>query len=119
MLVLPGGQPGVDNLWADERVRNLVEHTAAANKYLGAICAAPMIPGRLGILDGRRAVCYPGCEKELRGAKLVPDAGVVRDGTVITARGAGAAFPFGLALLEAISGKEKADEVASAMQFKR
>ncbi len=119
MLVLPGGQPGVDNLWADERVRLLVKQAAAAGKIVGAICAAPMILGRLGLLDGKKAVCYPGCEGDLKGAQISEKSGCVSDGTFITAKGAGAAFQFGFSLLSALKGKTVADDVATEIQYKK
>ena len=113
MLVIPGGQPGVDNLWADERVKTVVRAAAAAGKTVGAICAAPMILGRLGLLEGKRAVCYPGCEADLKGAVIAEDCGTVQDGTFITAKGAGCAFSFGFALLAAAAGEECAASSAA------
>jgi len=118
MLVLPGGQPGVDNLWADERVKILVKQAAALKKTIGAICAAPMILGRLGLLDGKKAVCYPGCEGDLKGAQIEESSGCVRDGDFITAKGAGCAFEFGFELLSAISDRENAAKVAAEIQYK-
>lgn len=119
MLVLPGGQPGVDNLWADERVRLLVKQAAAAGKLIGAICAAPMILGRLGLLEGKKAVCYPGCEGDLKGAQIMEKSGCVHDANYITAKGAGAAFQFGFALLAALKGKALADDIAAEIQYKK
>ena len=116
MLVLPGGQPGVDNLWKNERVKTLIKQAALAQKPIGAICAAPMLLGRLGLLEGKKAVCYPGCEGDLNGA-VIASTPVVADGGFITAKGAGVAFQFGLALLEALKGKQEAERVASEMQY--
>ena len=110
MLVLPGGQPGVDNLWVDERVKMLVKQAALANKFIGAICAAPMILGRLGLLDGKKAVCYPGCEEDMGSAKIVT-APCIRSGKVITGTSAGCAIPFGLELVAALKGREEADRI--------
>ena len=116
MLVIPGGQPGVDNLWNDLRVRKLVEESAKADKFIGAICAAPMILGRLGLLQGKNATCYPGCEEDLAGANIKKDE-TVRDGMIITSRGAGCAFSFGAELLNALTDKENADKVVKSMQY--
>ncbi len=116
MLVIPGGQPGVDNLWADERVKRLIKQAAAADKIIGAICAAPMLLGRLGLLDGKRATCYPGCESDLTGAIVDEKELTVKDGNFITSKGPGTAFSFGFKLLEAIKDKETALSVAKGMQ---
>lgn len=114
MLILPGGMPGTVNLESSERVRNAVLCLAEREAYLCAICAAPRILGALGLLDGKRAVCYPGHEGYLKGATVV-DAPCVRDGNIITAKGAGAAFDFGFAIVEAVFGKERADTLAKTM----
>lgn len=98
MLFLPGGQPGVNNLWAEDKVQNLVKQTAEKGIPIAAICAAPMILGRLGLLNGKKAVCYPGCEGELYGATIV-DVPVVIDGAIITGKAAGAVFSFAAELL--------------------
>ena len=116
MLFLPGGQPGVDNLGANPRVMELIER-AAGNMPIAAICAAPMLLGKLGLLSGRRATCYPGCETALCGARI-EDKSVVVDGSYITARGAGAAFRFAFTLLATLRGAEAADAVARAIQYR-
>lgn len=99
LLFLPGGQPGVNNLWAEQAVRDLVLAAAQRNLTIAAICAAPMILGRLGLLKGKQAVCYPGCETDLLGATLA-DASVAVDGTIVTGKAAGAVFDFVGALLQ-------------------
>ena len=101
LLFLPGGQPGVDNLWAERNVRNLVLAAAERTIPVTAICAAPMILGRLGLLKGKKAICYPGCEADLLGANLVSDF-VAVDGTIVTGKAAGAAFDFAGALLQVL-----------------
>ncbi len=93
-VILPGGMPGTTNLQADERVINAALFCADNGKLVAAICAAPMILGELGLLKGKKAVCYPGFEKYLEEAE-VEDAFVSIDGNIITARGAGAALMFG------------------------
>ncbi len=93
-VILPGGMPGTTNLQADERVINAVEYCAENGKLVAAICAAPMIFGELGILKDKMAVCYPGFEEHLEGAKI-EDSFVAIDGNVITGKGAGASMLFG------------------------
>lgn len=117
MLVIPGGQPGVDNLMANDKVLNLVRESAG-KMPIGAICAAPMILGKLGLLAGRNATCYPGCEEGLAGA-LIKDEDVVIDGGYITARAAGAAFKFAFSLLATSKGGEIAAKVARDICYKR
>jgi 4-methyl-5(b-hydroxyethyl)-thiazole monophosphate biosynthesis len=93
MIILPGGMPGVDNLYASERVREAIEYCARNEIHIGAICAAPSILGRMGLLKGKRVTCYPGFEKYLEGAEII-DAPAVAAGTIITGRGAGTSFQF-------------------------
>ncbi len=111
LLMLPGGMPGTTNLLADERVCSEVKKANAEGKIVTAICAAPMILGQLGLLQGKKATCYPGFEKHLTGAKHqnVP---VVTDGNIITGRGAGAAIEFALAQITALEGADKAQAIA-------
>ncbi len=116
MLILPGGQPGVDNLMANDKVLNLVRD-CAGKMPIGAICAAPMILGKLGLLKDRGATCYPGCEAGLCGAR-VKNEDVVVDGGYITARAAGAAFKFGFTLLGTHRGAEVATKVARDICYK-
>ena len=114
MIILPGGMPGSENL-DNSRVVDAALRAAARNgAYLCAICAAPMVLGKRGYLQGKRAVCYPGFEEYLEGA-VVTDARVECDGKVITSKGMGAALEFGLALVEALRGKEKAEQIAGAV----
>ena len=114
-IILPGGMPGVKNLDADEEVRDAVRYCEARGLYLCAICAAPSILGRMGVLRGRRATCFPGFEDALEGAEVCCDK-VVVDGAVITAKGAGCAMEFGFAIVGEVISPEKAQAVAAAMQ---
>lgn len=111
MLVLPGGSPGYQNLGKDPRVEGLVREAVRQNRWVAAICAAPTLLGRWGLLEGKQAVCYPGMEDKLSGARARADSGVVVDGKLITGRAAGSAFDFGLALVEALAGPERAGEI--------
>ncbi len=117
MLIIPGGQPGVDNLWANEAVRTLISEAYAKDIPIGAICAAPIILARLGLLDGKEAVCYPSCCDELKCAKYLPDTSVAQAGNIITGRAAGDALPFSFALLRMLCGTEAELKVRKAICY--
>lgn len=117
MIVLPGGGPGYKNLGKEPRVEELVRKAAEKGLWLAAICAAPTLLGRWGLLEGKDAVCYPGMEEGLTGAQPRMDRGVVVDGKVITGRAAGSAFDFGLALVEALAGAAEADQVRHGIYY--
>lgn len=116
MIVLPGGGMGVHNLESEYSVEKLVREAAERSIPVAAICAAPTLLGKWGLLEGKKAVCYPGMEDRLTGA-LVQDAGTVQDGRIITGRAAGSAFDFGLALVEALAGREAAEQVRAAVHY--
>ena len=113
MIILPGGMPGTKNLDASETVHKAIADAVKNDAYICAICAAPMILGKLGLVRGKNAVCYPGFEEYLDGA-TVPDKKVVRDGKIITAKGMGAAIEFGLAIVSALKDEKTADSLAVA-----
>lgn len=115
-LVLPGGGVGTDNLSAHEPLRALLADAHAKGTLVAAICAAPMVFGRIGILDGRKATCYPGCEGELFGACYTA-AQVEQDGNIITGCGPGVSFDFGFAIVERLCGSEVVATLRSQMQF--
>lgn len=114
-VVLPGGMPGTLNLQKSREVKELIEHCAANGALIAAICAAPMIIGDMGLLDGRRATCFPGYEESLTGAIETEDY-VVTDGNYITARGGGVTLEFGAAVANYISGTYAGDKVLKQMQ---
>lgn len=114
MVVLPGGMPGASHLKEDARVLALLKKMAAAGKYTAAICAAPMVLAEAGVLAGRRATSYPGFLDGLADVTLRSEA-VVQDGTVLTSRGPGTAMDFALALVEALAGSEKRQQVEAAL----
>lgn len=118
MIVLPGGVPGTVNLEASEIVQKAIDYCTANDLYIGAICAAPSILGHKGLLKGKKATCYTGFEQELAGAEVLPDPAVI-DGKIITARGAGAAVEFGLALAEVLTSKEKSQKMGEALLWTR
>lgn len=116
MIILPGGMPGAKHLDESRVVESALKAAASCDAYMAAICAAPMILGKRGYLEGKRAVCFPGFEEHLRGAILPEDgARVVADGKVITAIGMGAAVEFGLALVHALKGDACAETLAAAI----
>ena len=116
MIVLPGGGCGVQNLREHPAVAALAQEAVDRGIPLAAICAAPTLLGEWGMLKGRRATCYPGMEEKLTGGQA-EDASVVADRNLITGRAAGSAFEFGLALIRALAGAEKAEEVRHAVHY--
>lgn len=114
MILLPGGQPGANNLNHHEGLKRQIQLFHEQGKLIAAICAAPLVLGSAGILKGKKATCYPGTEPLLTGATCTGN-GVERDGHIITGKGPGYALDFSLALAEVLTGKEKADEVRKAM----
>ena len=115
-ILLPGGMPGTENLYADPALREIVLFCAQNEKLIASICAAPSIPGRLGLLKGKRAVCFPGFEDQLA-ERLPSEKAVETDGCYITAKGAGCAFLFAHAIITYFKGKETADRVLLNMQY--
>ena len=116
MYVLPGGLPGTNYLMNHEGLRKLLLHSNAKGIELAAICAAPSVLGKNGLLKGKKATCYPGFEDQLLEAEVV-DEGVVKSEGVITARGMGVSIPFALALVERLVSDEKAKEIAKSIQY--
>ena len=111
-IILPGGLGGVASIKASQSALDAVKFAFDNNKLVAAICAGPTVLAMLGITDGKRATCYPGCETQMGSAVMVPDAAAVTDGNVITGTSAGCAIPFALQLITALKGKEAADNVA-------
>lgn len=114
-VVLPGGVPGTPNLEKTDCVIEAVKYCYENDKYIAAICAAPSILGHLGMLNGRKATCFPEYETELEGAEYTA-AHTETDGKIITAKGAGCSVEFGHAIVTAVLSKETADSVIEAMQ---
>lgn len=107
-VVLPGGMPGTLNLENNDKVNSFIDYAYAEGKYVCAICAAPSILGKKGMLNGKEAICFPGFEEYLYGAKL-SDKSVCVDGRIITAKACGVALKFGKVIAEQFIGTEKAD----------
>jgi len=117
MLLLPGGGKGTENLENCEKLLDLLKRADSDGKILAAICAAPRVLGKLGLLKGQRAICFPGNEEYLEGAEIAKGEKAVISGRFVTARGMGAAVEFGAAVIESLLGREKAEEILGIIQF--
>lgn len=116
MIVLPGGMPGTLNLEACEPLMEKVKEFDKAGKYISAICAAPTVFGHLGLLNGRKACCYPDMEDGLVGAEVTYESTAVSD-HILTSRGMGTAIDFGLQIIARFQGREAADEMAKKIVY--
>lgn len=115
MIILPGGMPGAENLDRSKTVDAALRSGARNGAFLCAICAAPFVLGKRGLLEGKRAVCFPGFEDQLAGAIIEENDTVVRDGKMITAKGMGAAFDFGLELVKALKDDGTAQKIKNSV----
>ena len=111
LLMLPGGMGGVETISGDMRAQALIQYCYDEGRWLAAICAAPTILANLGMLDRRKAVCYPGMEDLMGSAVVQKGCPVVVDGHIVTGEGPGSAFPFALKLGEILRGPEAAAQV--------
>lgn len=114
-IMLPGGLPGVDNLNNCEKVQEYLAKADKEGKLITAICAAPYVLGQAGYLKGKKATCFPGFENRLDGAVHCTDK-VVTDGNIITAKGMGAAFEFGIEIIKYYKGEDFASDIAAKTQ---
>lgn len=114
LVIFPGGMPGSINLDAAPITDKIISAVQKNEGRLAAICAAPLILGRRGLLENKEAICYPGFEKELKGARISSRA-VVTDGNITTAKGMGVALAFSLELVRLILGEEKVREISAAI----
>ncbi len=114
-IILPGGMPGTLNLENNELVQKAIDNAMNINVPVCAICAAPSILGHKGLLNGKKAICFPGFEEALEGAEIADDF-VVCDGNVITAKGAGVCIDFGLEIVKKLKGEEAALAVKNQIQ---
>ncbi len=118
LIFLPGGMPGAKNLYEHKGVCKAVTEQFAAGRKVAAICAAPaVVLAQLGLLNGKRATCYPGFENMLSEAHYTADL-VTVDGNITTAEGPAAAFPFAYELLAQLTNKNEADKIAEGMRYK-
>lgn len=116
MLVLPGGMPGTLSLSEHEGLGELLAEFDQKNRYIAAICAAPSILGKYGMLEGRKATSHPSKEKELPGAFVVREP-VVTSGNIITSRGVGTAIEFSLELVKILFDSAEAEEISKAIVY--
>ena len=116
MILLPGGLPGATNLDAHEGLGQMIQDFAKEDKPLAAICAAPLVFGNRGLLQGKKATCYPGFETYLQGAEYTA-ALVEKDGNFITGKGPGAAMEFAFAIVEKYCGIDKVNELKQGMMI--
>lgn len=117
-IVLPGGMPGTKHLAESQALSELLRQADGRKLHLAAICAAPSVLGGLGLLKGKRAVCYPGFEEKLTGADVGVEA-VVTDGNITTSRGMGTAIDFALELVAILKGENRAREVAGSILYRK
>jgi protein deglycase len=114
IVILPGGMPGSKNLKEHDGLAKILKNKSDNNQPIAAICAAPMILGELGILNGKEAVCFPGFENHLKGATIKTDR-TIKSGNIITARGPGAALNFALEIVKFLKDNNTADKLAKSM----
>ncbi len=114
-IVLPGGMPGSENLRNSGPLISLLQEVRNQGGYVAALCAAPIVLAKAGLLEDKKATCYPGFEKMLTGARITTDP-VTVDGHIITGRGPGCAIPFALKLVELLRGYDISLQLKEAMQ---
>ncbi len=115
-IVLPGGMPGTLNLEKSPVVQKALDWASENDKLICAICAAPSILGHKGLLDGKKATCFPGFEEELFGAEVSKEY-VVKDGSIITAKGMGSAIEFGLQIAEILTTPLEVKKIRASLQI--
>ena len=117
MLVLPGGGKGTENLSKSQLVKEALDYMQENDRYIAAICAAPSVLGKHGLLKDKKACCYPGFEDKLTGADVVYD-GTACAGKILTARAMGYSIDFSLKIIEALTNKAVADKIASSILYR-
>lgn len=115
MVALPGGLPGSDHLAEDQRVTGLLRSMNESGRFVGAVCAAPKVLARSGLLEGKQATTFPGVLQAENHPDITGHA-VTRDGTVITSRSVGTVMDFALAIVEALQGREQRDQLEASLE---
>lgn len=118
IFILPGGGLGTKNLSESKAVYDALNYMKEKDGFIAAICAAPSVLGKHGLLEGKTACCYPGFEDKLLNAEISMN-GVVKSGKIITARGMGVSIDFSLEIIKALLDSEKADEISKAIIYSR
>lgn len=116
-IVLPGGMPGTTHLMEDDTVNRVIKEFATSGKLVAAICAAPSVLGNAGLLEGKKATCYPGVEGKLTGADFVTDP-VAKDGNIITSRGLGTAIDFAAEIVAYLKDQEAAKSLKESIVYR-
>lgn len=114
ILILPGGLPGSHNLAEHKGLAEKIQAQYDQGKWLAAICAAPLVYGRMGLLEGEEAICYPSFEPELKGA-IISDDIVAVSGKFITAKGPGVTMEFALEIVKQLKGEDSANQIAQGL----
>ena len=118
-VIFPGGMTGATNLDAAEFTNKIINAVTEKGGRLAAICAAPLVLGRRGLLKGKDATCYPGFEKDLIGCDYQNSA-IVVDENIITAKGAGTVFEFAFAIVDKLTGSYRfSKQLRESMQCTR
>jgi len=115
-VVLPGGDGGMKNLRASQKILEIIRDFSTSGKWTAAVCASPSVLGTAGILRGKKATCYPGYEENLTDAELSEEA-VVVDGKVVTSRGPATAPEFALKLVALLQNPETAEKLKKGMLY--
>ena len=115
-VILPGGLGGTNNMDSSDEVKKIIQHAADNNKLVCAICAAPSILGKMGLLEGKEATCYPGFENTFKGGKYVKQS-VVKCDNFITSDGMGSAYKFGFEITSALAGNDIAERIKEQIQY--
>ena len=115
-VILPGGLGGTNNMDASSEVKSLIQYAADNNKLVCAICAAPSILGKMGLLEGKDATCYPGFEETFKGGNYIKKS-VVKCDNFITSDGMGSAYKFGFEIVSSLCGEETAEKIKEQIQY--
>lgn len=115
-VILPGGLGGTNNMDASSEVKSIVQYAADNKKLVCAICAAPSILGKMGLLEGKDATCYPGFEDSFKGGNYIKQS-VVKCNNFITSDGMGSAYKFGFEITAALCGVETAEKIKEQIQY--
>ncbi len=118
MIVLPGGMGGVNSILGCEKALQAVTYAWTHDRYVAAICAAPTILAKLGITDGKKAICYPGLEDRMGSALMQENVPTVTDGKLLTSAGPGTALDFGLLLVKALKGEACAEQIKAGLVYR-
>ena len=116
LIVLPGGLPGADHLRDDERIIQLIQKQAELNKPVAAICAAPIVLAKAGLLENKKATSFPNVLSELNLANTtITNTTIETDGNIITSRGPGTAMDFSLYLIGHLLGEDVKEKIAKQL----